>query len=142
MTIMNTNLKGLTTELKCQLYFLELGYEVSVPISPASRYDLILDVNNHLYRIQIKSSTATTSGFEFNCKSTHAKATGTNVIKPYTKDEIDYYMTIFDNQYYLISVNNCGTSHKRLSFNKEAKNQNGASTYHGNYIASEVLKAL
>ena len=139
---MDTNTKGFTTELKCQLYLLEQGYNVSVPILPSSRYDLIVDINNHLYRIQIKTSSITSAGFSFNCKSCHAKATGSNVIKPYTKDEIDFYMTIYDDNYYLIPVEDCGSSHKSLSFNENAKNQHGKSTYYKNYLASEVLNKL
>ena len=139
---MDTNIKGFTTELKCQLYLLEQGYNVSVPMLPNSRYDLIVDINNTLYRIQIKTSSATSAGFSFNCKSCHAKATGTNVIKPYTKDEIDFYMTIHNNEYYLIPVEDCGSSSKNLSFNEQAKNQQGKSTYYKNYLASEVLSKL
>jgi len=139
---MDTNIKGLTTELKCQLFLLEQGYNVSVPIAPNSRYDLIVDINTHLYRIQIKSSTSTSTGFIFNCKSTHAKASKTNIIKPYTKNEIDYYMTIFQDNYYLIPVEDCGSSAKRLSFDENGKNNQGKSTYCQNYLASEVLKRL
>ena len=39
---MNTNLIGTITELKCQLYLLNLGYTVSIPVNP-ERYDMILD---------------------------------------------------------------------------------------------------
>ena len=45
---MDTNLKGTLTELKCKIYFLELGYMVSTPESPA-RYDFILDTGNRLF---------------------------------------------------------------------------------------------
>lgn len=139
---MDSNIKGLTTELKCQLYLLEQGYNVSVPILSSSRYDLIVDINNKLYRIQIKTSNKTSAGFAFNCKSSHAKATGTNVIKPYTKEEIDFYMTIYQNEFFLIPVEDCGSSSKRLSLDIKAKNNQGQSTYYKNYLASEVLKRL
>ena len=49
---MNTNLKGTITELKCKLYFLELGYTVSTPENP-DRYDFILDIGEKLLKIQV-----------------------------------------------------------------------------------------
>lgn len=41
---MDTNFRGTITELKCKLYFLELGYVVSTPETP-TRYDFILDTS-------------------------------------------------------------------------------------------------
>ena len=32
--MMDTNIKGIITELKCKTYFLELGYTVSTPENP------------------------------------------------------------------------------------------------------------
>ena len=52
---MDTNLLGTITELKCKTYFLELGYIVSTPDSPA-RYDFILDIGDKLLKIQVKTS--------------------------------------------------------------------------------------
>ena len=51
---MNTNFKGVITELKCKTYFLELGYIVSTPEVPV-RYDFILDTGEKLYKIQVKT---------------------------------------------------------------------------------------
>ena len=46
-----TKRKGLTTELQCQLYFTELGYNVSVPLGEDCKYDMIVDFNGILKRI-------------------------------------------------------------------------------------------
>ena len=46
--------KGTITELKCITYFLELGYNVSVPQKPA-RYDFILDTGSELFKVQVKA---------------------------------------------------------------------------------------
>lgn len=39
---MDTNLVGTITEMRCKLYFTELGYIVSTPETPV-RYDFIID---------------------------------------------------------------------------------------------------
>ena len=55
--IMNENLKkGAITELKCQMFLIENDFIISKPILDNARYDLILDYNNKIYRIQIKTS--------------------------------------------------------------------------------------
>ena len=40
--------KGLNTELHCISYFSDCGFLVSTPYGDNGRYDLIVDVNNHL----------------------------------------------------------------------------------------------
>ena len=46
---MNTNIIGTTTELKCQIYFLELGFNISVPVN-VCRYDFIIDTGYELLK--------------------------------------------------------------------------------------------
>ena len=43
--------QGLTTELQCQLFFTELGYNVSIPLGEDCRYDMIVDFDGILCRI-------------------------------------------------------------------------------------------
>lgn len=52
-----TQIKGLTTELKCMEKFIEYGFIVSVPYGNNSRYDLLLDEGDgHYARIQCKTA--------------------------------------------------------------------------------------
>ena len=52
-----TQIKGLTTELKCMEKFIEYGFIVSIPYGNNSRYDLLLDGGNGKYiRIQCKTA--------------------------------------------------------------------------------------
>ena len=53
---MNTKQLGNLTELQCMTYLYELGYSISIPFGNADKYDLILDIDNKLYKIQIKHS--------------------------------------------------------------------------------------
>ena len=48
--------KGLNTELHCISYFSDCGFLVSTPYGDNGRYDLIVDVNGHLLRVQVKTA--------------------------------------------------------------------------------------
>ena len=65
--MLNTNIVGTITELKCKTYFLELGYTVSTPENP-TRYDFILDTGDQLLKIQVLhfSSVIVPTIFVFN----------------------------------------------------------------------------
>ena len=47
--------KGLVTELQCQTYLTNLGFNVSVPLGEDCSYDLIVDIEGLLLRIQVKT---------------------------------------------------------------------------------------
>lgn len=73
MEELSTNIKGSLTELKCQTYFLELGYVVSIPISPL-RYDFILDTGTELLKVQVKTCNNNNPDvLTFATKSSHYK---------------------------------------------------------------------
>lgn len=52
--ILSTHFQGKITEMQVATAFLQLGYQVSQPLVSDSRYDFIVDINNKLYRIQVK----------------------------------------------------------------------------------------
>lgn len=116
-----TQLKGLTTELQCQLFFTSLGYNVSVPIAQDCRYDLILDIDNVLYKLQIKTSRKNDSnneGIIFNTVSTRTNHSQGNIINKYTKEEVDFFATYYNNKVYLVPIEICQSSEKRLVIQK------------------------
>ena len=83
--------KGNLTELQCMTEFYKAGYRVSIPYGENSRYDMILDVNGHLLRVQCKTSKAVSDDcLSFACRSTRVNSQGSYSSK-YTKDEIDYF---------------------------------------------------
>ena len=45
---------GNLTELQCITRFYELGYVVSVPYGDSSKYDMILEYQGKLYKLQCK----------------------------------------------------------------------------------------
>ena len=140
---MNQNLqKGILTQQKCFLKCLELGYNVAKPILDA-RYDFLLDKNGEIYKIQVKTSRWTNEkkeAFTFNCKSSHAISSG-NKILPYTKNEIDFFMTEQEGKFYLIPVEG-NTSQKTLRLIPPKTGQKTGFSLASDYLFEEVINTI
>ena len=135
---MDTNFKGKITELKVLTYITELGYSVSIPFGNKDRYDQIWDINGKLIKVQVKTAhwkTLEQKAIIFKCKST---SNGKD--HKYTKNDIDFFATYWQNQCYLIPVECCSTE-KTLWFGSPA---NGCSrcAKAEDYIVEEVLKQI
>ena len=135
--MMDTNIKGTITELKCKTYFLELGYMVSTPESP-TRYDFILDIGTELLKIQVKTSHSDGEKLTFKTTSRHITSKGSTV-HHYKNDGIDYFCTWYNGECYLIPVQECGTSEKCLRLVPTKNGQVKNISFAKNYIAKEVL---
>ena len=132
----DTRIKGEITEMKCQLFCLEQGYIISKPILDNARYDLLLDYNGKIYRIQIKTSrwkNENKTGIIFNCYSVSNKKKHN-----YTKDEIDYFATFWEGKCYLVPVEEC-SSEKTLWFEEKT---NPSCCLAKDYDVLEVIKTL
>lgn len=141
MLELSTQYKGAITELQVATHLLSLGYNVSQPLTQDSKYDLIVDVNNKLIRLQVKTArkTSATTGesIVFNCRST------TNNVREcrqrrYSSEEIDYFATVWSDKVYLVPVNECSTE-KRLWIS-EPLYSNCASAK--DYLAEKILKTI
>ena len=51
---MNTKQLGNFTELQCITYLYQIGCAVSIPFGNSEKYDVIIDYNDKLYKVQIK----------------------------------------------------------------------------------------
>ncbi len=139
--MLDTRIKGEITEMKCQLFCLEQGYTISKPLVDNARYDLVLDYNNHLYRIQIKTSrwmSEEHEGIVFNCKSQHSISSGNKTMK-YSPDEIDFFMTEFDDKFYLVPCDKV-RAEMRLRFKPTKNNQDHKAFFAKDYLFEEVIK--
>lgn len=137
----DTRIKGEITEMKCQLFCLEQGYVISKPVLDNARYDLLLDYNGKIYRIQIKTSRWMSDeheGIVFNCKSQHRIANGNKIMK-YTPDEIDFFMTEFENEFYLVPCKEPKVE-MRLRFKPTKNNQDHKAFFAKDYKFEEVIK--
>lgn len=141
MSDLTTKQKGNITELECLLAFVKQGYKVSIPYGEDCRYDLVVDIKGHLYRIQCKTSKSLSNpedGFKFKTKSvvitTHGAKEST-----YSEDEIDYFATMYEGQCYLVPVEECGNE-KTLRFRYPANGQKKGISLAVNYTLEEVIK--
>ena len=127
--MLNENLiKGQIIELKVQEELLRYGFDISIPNYNASKYDLIADTGKELLRIQVKKSISNSkSSFSFICTTQNVKSS-TKAKHKYTKDEIDYFATVWKDKVYLIPVDETSNS-KAIQFNDET------------YLAENILSA-
>ena len=65
--------------------FTKFGYDVSLPVTESAAYDLIVDVKNVLYRVQVKY----TSGKEIDLRNIHSNSKG-YVVKKVTEKAYDW----------------------------------------------------
>ena len=94
--ISSTLLKGKITELKCELWFLERGYLVSIPEVPY-QYDFLVDVNGKIIKIQVKTSSVDEekTGITFRvCSITHNN--NGYARRNYSENDVDYFMTYYE----------------------------------------------
>lgn len=119
---------GNVNELKCITKFISAGFDCSIPYGDASKYDFIADINGQLLRFQCKSSRNVIKGngeidpdafiFSCTCSTTNTQQT---IRHKYTKKDIDYFCTCFNNEIYIIPVEECSNT-KTLRLNPPSNN--------------------
>lgn len=128
---------GNINELKCLIAVMQLGFDCSIPYGNGSKYDFIADINGKLLRFQCKSSRfANDNGiinkdafrFSTTCQTTNTKET---VRYKYDSNQIDYFITSFQDKVYVVPVQEC-SSCKTLRFSPPkngCKDWNNAEDY-------------
>jgi hypothetical protein len=136
--------KGNLTELQCISACYALGYSVSIPYGENSRYDFILDIDGKLLKIQVKTChlkqtvSNPNDAIIFACRSTHA--TNTHIVyQRYTKEQIDYFATYWNNKCYFVPVEECSTE-KTLWFNPPKNGQQTHISMAKDYELAVILK--
>ena len=111
---------GLLTELQCQIDFSSLGILLSQPITNDSRYDYISDINGTLYKIQCKTCEPTPSGdaIKFPCSNKNWN----NGIRKTYKNDIDFFYTSYNQQGYLIPIDEAPSREMILRFSSRQPN--------------------
>ena len=119
-----TQQKGLIAEKEVELFFTKLGYMVSIPTYYHSRYDLIVDIEDKLYKVQVKTAhlAENKKGIWFPTYSSGRNNEGSHK-KPYTPNEVDLFGLIWENQCYLIPIGLCGKNTRTLTFEKNPNEQ-------------------
>ena len=140
--VSSTLLKGKITELKCELWFLEHGYLISIPNVPY-QYDFLVDINGKIFKIQAKTAIEEKdhSGIIFKvCSLTHNNNGYTR--RNYSKNDVDYFMTYYENDYYLIPFSECGVKEKKLRFIPPKNGQIKGISFAKDFLAEKILKEI
>ena len=132
----NTVMQGEKSEqifaTKC---FVEYGYMVSQPNGTAD-YDLVIDVNGSLKKVQVKSSMKGDGNINI-CKGTNAVKSGKQGKYPYPEESIDFFAihNIPQDDWYIIPRSATGDAmNLRISLKRTGK----YSGYKNNWEFSHV----
>lgn len=112
-------------------------------IGENSRYDLIADIDGILIRVQVKTSRykdEEKNSIIFACRSSHTNSQGTKNVR-YTKKEIDYFATYWNNECYLIPVEECSVE-KTLRFSIPKNGQTKGISFANDYLLENILNKI
>lgn len=141
--MLNTKQIGNLTELQCATRLYELGCKISIPFGNSEKYDLIIDWQDKLYKVQCKHCTElldesnNVMGITFKAVWQSHNSTGWKANK-YLENEIDYFATFYNGECYLIPQNECSNS-KTLRILPTKNNQIKGVSFLKDYKALEVL---
>lgn len=143
---MNSKRIGNLTELQCATALYELGCAISIPFGNSEKYDLIMDYNNVLYKIQckhakeIKDENNSVVGicFKTTWQSHNSQGWGVNT---YKENEVDFFATFYEGECYLIPRDD-SKNFKYLRIIEPRNNQSKRITYLKDYKADKVLAHL
>lgn len=131
---------GIVTEERCKLFFLERGYNVSVPVGDNAPYDFILDIHNHLYKIQVKHARSEKPGTLY-LELVKNVSTRTQLrTSSYRQEEVDFFCTEYQGQCYLIPY--ISTKYMTLRILPTMNNQASNVRYAKSYEADTVIASL
>lgn len=138
---LNPSIIGQITELKCQLFLVEQGFNVLIPMGNHQKYDLVIERNGKFTRIQVKHASAQDEGKSFLVKTRYDVRDSSKSQRvrheTYTLEDCDYIMTEFENKFYIFPV--FGTSETKLWLTDvKLKTQRKAK----NYLAEKTLQEL
>ena len=130
MEINRINLfKGQIIELKVQEEFLRYGFDISIPTYNSARYDLIVDTGIEILKIQTKKAIQNSElSFTFSCTTQNNMKSSNHSHHKYTKDEIDYFATVWNDKVYLVPVD-------------ETSNQKTIQIQDTQYLAENILNS-
>jgi len=97
----------------------QIGYTVSIPFSDSSRYDLVVEVDGDLEKVQVKTGRMDNGCVTFQCRSKNR-----NKQDFYTPEEVDAYCVYSEEQdsVYWILFDEAGKRGMRLRVDEDIKN--------------------
>ena len=108
-----TQRKGDIATTQCIATFTKLGYDVLLPITESALYDLAVESENKLFRVQVKFS----SNREVDLRNIHSNAQG-YVVKKTKCDTYDWlYVLLSTGEEFL--VKECLVDRRSITFHDE-----------------------
>lgn len=140
MTEKNPSQIGLETELKCQYFLLSQGFDILIPLGNYLKYDLVIVKDEKFYRVQVKHAHQKEDKDSFFVNTKYDKRENGKVVKQaYKKGDIDYFLTEFENEYYMFPV--FETVETRFWLN-ESGHKMPTKKYAKDYLAENILSNL
>ena len=137
-----TLIRGDVNELQCILDFQKRGFYCSIPFSGSCRYDLVVDINNKLYRIQCKSSTYHPEDGTLRMNTTRQTTNTQKTTRySYTKEEIDYFYTSWKEYGFLIPIEETSTE-KYLRVDPPKNGIQTTMSIASDYLLDNVIEAI
>lgn len=138
---MTTKQQGIIGEAQVLAKFESLGISVSVPFGDNLPYDMIIDYEGKLFKIQVKTSSQSKEGVtEFGIKKNRIN-TQTNYITYYNENEVDYYALYAINrkEFYLVPFEEAGNSSIKIRYELPKNGQTNKIKMNYNYTFEKVL---
>ena len=130
------------TELNCQKDFTRCGILLSQPIINDSRYDFLADINGKIYKIQCKSCHAIDEKESAIMFAVSNRNWNNGEYKNY-HNQIDFFYTSFNEQGYLVPIDDVGTKSKVLRFFTDSSNAaNPQISWAEDYVFEKQLEKL
>ena len=107
MKSLDTNKKGVLTELQVMESAIKSGYIVSIPYGDCARYDQIWDLQGKMLRVQIKTARwkdNRKTAIVFNCYSV-----SNGEKHKYSAKDVDCFATFWEGSCYLVPSKDCAT---------------------------------
>ena len=140
--MLNSHFIGEITEQQVTLEFLKQGILISKPLVQSSRYDFIADINNKLYKIQVKTGRFKEESYlEFATSTSHTNTKGTINIS-YSEDDVDFFATMYNGQCYLIPYRLCGKRAQRLRFVSAKNGQTKGILFAKDFKLEDIINSL
>jgi hypothetical protein len=135
----NTSRRGDETEAILLARLLDCGCSVSVPFGDSDRYDLLVDDDGYLFRVQCKTGSWVNGAVRFKLYSSTV-ADGERVDAEYTADEVDAY-AVYSSETdaaYWVPISETGSGEMRLRVEEpEPKAPRSRLNWAGEYLLTE-----
>ena len=138
----NALIRGDINELQCILDFQKRGYYCSIPFSGSCRYDLIVDINDKLYKIQCKASSYSEDEGVLKMSATRSTTNTQRTIKyTYSENEVDYFYTSWKEYGFLIPINEVSTE-KYLRVKPPKNGIQSTMSIASDYLMDNIIQSI